>query len=167
MPFTVDVTADGAGLVSHAGSGLLADLADRVGLTKALSRELAGLRERRAGHDPGRVIRDLAVMLADGGDCLADLRAVRDQTPLLGRVASDSTGHASPTTTGRCVRASRRDLLVGGRRAPTRSCRAHMGGAPRRLGGDACMEFPMPELCDRPTTSYARERCADTESGTL
>jgi len=87
----VEVSADGAGLVSHAGSGLLAGIADRVGLTKALSRELAGLRERRAGHDPGRVIRDLAVMLADGGDCLADLRAVRDQAPLFGRVASDST----------------------------------------------------------------------------
>jgi len=72
----VEVSADGAGLVSHAGSGLLAGIADRVGLTKALSRELSGLRERRAGHDPGRVIRDLAVMLAGGGDRLSDLRAV-------------------------------------------------------------------------------------------
>jgi len=87
----VEVSADGAGLVSHAGSGLLAGLADRAGLTKALSRELAGLRERRGGHDPGRVIRDLAVMLASGGDCLADLRAVRDQAALFGAVASDST----------------------------------------------------------------------------
>ncbi len=89
--FTVEVTADGAGLVSHAGSGLLAGVGDRVGLTAALSRELAGLRERNAGHDPGRVVRDLAVMLADGGDCLADLRAVRDQGDVFGAVASDST----------------------------------------------------------------------------
>ncbi len=87
----IDVTADGEGLVSHAGSGLLAGVADRVGLTAALSEGWVGLRERRAGHDPGRVIRDLAVMLADGGDCLSDLRAVRDQAPLFGRVASDST----------------------------------------------------------------------------
>ncbi len=64
----VDVTADGVGLVSHAGSGLLTGIADRVGLTRALSEGLVGVRERRAGHDPGRVIRDLAVMLADGGD---------------------------------------------------------------------------------------------------
>jgi len=56
-----------------------------------VSDELSGLRERDAGHDPGRVIRDLAVMLADGGDCLADLRAVRDQVDLFGAVASDST----------------------------------------------------------------------------
>jgi hypothetical protein len=30
-------------------------------------------------------------MPADGGDCLADLRAVRDQAPLFGKVASDAT----------------------------------------------------------------------------
>jgi hypothetical protein len=49
------------------------------------------VRARRGKHDPGRVVRDLAVMLADGGDCLADLRAVRDQQPLFGAVASDAT----------------------------------------------------------------------------
>ena len=49
------------------------------------------MRERRGGHDPGRVVRDLAVMLADGGDCLADLGAVRDQQALFGPVASDAT----------------------------------------------------------------------------
>ncbi|MDQ3720877.1 MAG: transposase [Actinomycetota bacterium] len=89
--FTVEVTADGEGLVSHAGSALLAQVADKTGLTRALSGALARMRERRSGHDPGRVVRDLAVMLADGGDCLADLGAVRDQQPLFGAVASDST----------------------------------------------------------------------------
>jgi hypothetical protein len=89
--FTVDVAADGAGLVSHAGAGLLGEVADRVGLTRELSSALSGMRERRGRHDPGRVIRDLAVMLADGGDCLSDLRAVRDQEPLFGAVASNST----------------------------------------------------------------------------
>ena len=87
----VDVTPDGDGLVSHAGSALLAQVADKTGLTRALSRGLGGLRQRRGGHDPGRVIRDLAVMLADGGDCLADLRAVGDQAALFGAVASSST----------------------------------------------------------------------------
>jgi hypothetical protein len=89
--FTVDVAPDGDGLVSHAGAALLAETADRVGLTRELSRALAGVRERRGKHHPGRVIRDLAVMLADGGDCLSDLRAVRDQEPLFGAVASDTT----------------------------------------------------------------------------
>jgi hypothetical protein len=49
------------------------------------------VRERRGRHDPGRVIRDLAVMLADGGDCPSDLRVVHDQQPLFGGVASDAT----------------------------------------------------------------------------
>jgi hypothetical protein len=89
--FTVEVTPDGDGLVSHAGAALVGEAADRLGLTAALSRGLAGMRERRGRHDPGRVVRDLAVMLADGGDCLADLRAVRDQEPLFGAVASDAT----------------------------------------------------------------------------
>src|SRR3954452_21002957 len=90
-PVTVEVSADGAGLVSHAGSALLAQVADTLGLTKALSLRLAALKQRRRGHDPGRVIRDQAVMLADGGECVADLGAVRDQPALFGPVASDST----------------------------------------------------------------------------
>ncbi len=90
-PVTVEVTSDGAGLVSHAGSALLAQIADKVGLTGALSLRLAGLKQRRRGHDPGRVIRDLAVMLADGGECVSDLGGQRDQEALFGPVASDST----------------------------------------------------------------------------
>jgi hypothetical protein len=84
-PVTVEVTSDGAGLVSHAGSALVAQVADKVGLTQALSLRVAGLKQRRRGHDPGRVIRDLAVMLADGGECVSDLGAVREQDALFGR----------------------------------------------------------------------------------
>lgn len=87
----VEVTPDGEGLVSHAGSALLAQVAEKTGLARALSTGLAGLKQRQSGHDPGRVIRDLAVMLADGGDCLSDLGAVRDQQALFGAVASGST----------------------------------------------------------------------------
>ena len=88
---TVEVTSDGAGLVSHAGTALLGQVADKVGLTRGLWARLAGLKQRRRGHDPGRVIRDLAVMLADGGECVSDLGAVREQDALFGKVASDST----------------------------------------------------------------------------
>jgi hypothetical protein len=85
---TVEVTADGAGLVSHAGSALVAQVADQVG---PLSARLAAIKQRRRGHDPGRVIRDLAVMLVDGGECVSDLGGVREQDALFGQVASDST----------------------------------------------------------------------------
>jgi len=87
----VEVSADGSGLASHAGSGLLVAVADKVGLTGAFSEELACTRERRSVHDPGEVVRDLCVMLADGGDCLSDLGALRDQEALFGSVASHST----------------------------------------------------------------------------
>jgi hypothetical protein len=88
---TVEVTSDGAGLVSHAGTALVAQVAEMVGLTAALSLGLAGLKQRRRGHDPGRVMRDLAVMLVDGGECVSDLGVVREQDALFGAVASDST----------------------------------------------------------------------------
>src|ERR671935_932140 len=90
-PVTVEVSADGAGLVSRAGTVLLARVADKLGLTRALSLRLAAIKQRRRGHDPGRVIRDLAAILADGGECVSDLGAVRDQQALFGPVASDST----------------------------------------------------------------------------
>jgi len=88
---TVNVRADGDGLVSHAGSALLAQVADKTGLTRALSVAVGESGLRAGSHDRGRVIRDLAVMLADGGDCLADLRAVGDQAVLFGATASPST----------------------------------------------------------------------------
>src|SRR5512144_2616396 len=42
-------------------------------------------------HARGAVLRDLAVTIADGGDALAHLAALRDQGKLFGTVASDST----------------------------------------------------------------------------
>jgi hypothetical protein len=90
---TVEVAADGAGLVSHAGAALLVELADRAGLTGALSEAMALTRERRSAHDPGRVLRDVAVMLADGGDCVTDMAAYEGQERLFGARASETTTH--------------------------------------------------------------------------
>jgi hypothetical protein len=86
-PGSFEVTTDGAGVVGHAGAALLGELADRLGLTRALGwRDPGGRR-----HQDARVLRDLAVMLADGGDCLSDLAALRDQPELFGQVASTPT----------------------------------------------------------------------------
>jgi len=87
----LSVTADGTGQVGHAGSALLVGVADRVGLTRALSEAMAPTRRRRSAHHPGVVLRDLVATLADGGDCLADLGALREQADLFGEVPSDST----------------------------------------------------------------------------
>ncbi len=85
------VTADGTGVAAHAGSRLLADVADALGLTAGLSAAMAPTRQRRSAHDPGRVLVDLAVMVADGGTSLSDLKVLRDQPDLFGSVASDPT----------------------------------------------------------------------------
>jgi hypothetical protein len=69
----------------------LADLAEVCGLSAEFSDALALLRERRGGHDPGRVLVDLAVMLADGGEAISDLGVLRDQPDLFGPVASTAT----------------------------------------------------------------------------
>lgn len=49
--------------------------------------------QRASKHDRGEVLRDLIVMVASGGDCLADLGALRTQPALFGAVASDSTAY--------------------------------------------------------------------------
>ncbi|KUL27573.1 IS1380 family transposase [Actinoplanes awajinensis] len=85
------VSGDGRGVVGHAGTRLLADLTDATVLSSAFSEALAVLRQRRGGHDPGRIAVDLAVLLADGGEAIADLAVLRDQPGLFGPVASDPT----------------------------------------------------------------------------
>ncbi len=127
---TVEVTSDGAGLVSHAGSALVAQVADKVGLTQALSSRLAGIKQRRRGHDPGRVVRDLAVMLVDGGECVSDLGAVREQDALFGAVASDSTAFRMVDRI-----ASEPGLLDAVRQAHARARERfwELDGAPERL----------------------------------
>ena len=111
------VTADGTGVVAHAGTRLLADLADATGLTQAFSDALAGLRQRDAGYDPGRVAVDMAVMLADGGQSISDLAVLRQQPAVFGPVASTPTAWRVLADTGepqlaalRAARAQAREL---------------------------------------------------------
>ena len=85
-----EVVADGQGICSHVGAALLAELSDRLGLTCELGRR-ANLGLRAGAHDRGQVLRDLVVMLADGGDCVSDLAALRDQPDLFGTVCSTPT----------------------------------------------------------------------------
>jgi Transposase DDE domain group 1 len=78
-------------VVSHAGSRLLADLADQTTLTGQFSAVFAGRTAPQTAHDPGRVLVDLAVMLADGGETISDIATLADQAAVFGQVASDST----------------------------------------------------------------------------
>ena len=82
---------DGKNLVSHAGTALLAELADRSGLTRAMSVAMGECGISWHTHDPGVVLTHLAVAIADGADCLADLAVLREQAELFGPVASVPT----------------------------------------------------------------------------
>lgn len=85
------VGSDGSGVVSQAGALLLVGTARRTGLIKGLSVALAPWRRPMASHDPGKVVLDLAISIAIGGDCAADLAALRCEPGVFGHVASDPT----------------------------------------------------------------------------
>jgi hypothetical protein len=85
----ITVSADGKGLVSQAGVLLLAEAARVTGLGQGLTSGLARWRAPRAVHDSGKILTDLVVTLALGGDCLADVAVLRAQPELCGPVASD------------------------------------------------------------------------------
>jgi DDE family transposase len=77
--------------VGQAGGVLLIDTVATAGLGTALSAALAPWRKPLAIHDPGKVVLDLALTLALGGDCLADIALLRAEPRVYGRVASDPT----------------------------------------------------------------------------
>ena len=86
----LSVSATGTGVVAHAGSVAVRLLADRVGLTE----ELSGALSRRSFapvHDRGQVLVDIAVLLAAGGEAIADIDVLRHQDAVLGPVASAPT----------------------------------------------------------------------------
>jgi hypothetical protein len=83
------VSADGSGIISQGGGLLLAQTLRAAGLDRGLDAALERWRQPRAVHSPGKIITDLAVAVALGGDCLADVAILRAQPELFGPVASD------------------------------------------------------------------------------
>ena len=86
---TVDTTAKR--VVSQAGAVLLVATAGKVGLDRELSAALSPWRKQWAVLDPGKILLDLAISVAIGGDCLADIGLLRAEPAVFGRVASDPT----------------------------------------------------------------------------
>ena len=85
------VMAGDAQVASEVGLHLLGEVADRAGLTSGYSAAVPWSGERAPTHERGRLLAQLAVMLAGGGECVADLAALRDQPALFGEVASAPT----------------------------------------------------------------------------
>jgi DDE family transposase len=82
---------EGPGLVSQAGTLLLVRTAEKIGLVKGLSEALAPWRKPLATHNPGKIVLDLAIAVAAGADCVADVSVLRTQPAMFGAVASDPT----------------------------------------------------------------------------
>jgi hypothetical protein len=78
-------------VVSQAGAVALLRMAARVGLDRALSQVLVPWRKPLSMHDPGKILLDLAVTVAIGGDCAADVGLLRAEPGVFGQVASDPT----------------------------------------------------------------------------
>jgi len=87
----VNVDTSASGAVGQAGGVLLTQTVAVTGLGRELSAALGRWRRPTAVHDPAKVITDLAITLALGGDCLADLALLRAEPGVFGRVASDPT----------------------------------------------------------------------------
>ncbi len=90
----------GRGVACHVGARLLADLADNVGLARALSEAMADTKVRRRGRDRGRVLADAAVMVADGGESICDISVLAGRPEVFGEVASPSTLWRAPEAAG-------------------------------------------------------------------
>jgi len=88
---SVRVDPAGAGVVSQAGGLILTNTVRVSGLGTGLSNALSPWRKPFAVHDPGKILTDLGLSLATGGDCLADVDRLRAQPQVYGRVASDPT----------------------------------------------------------------------------
>jgi hypothetical protein len=86
-----DLDTTGSAVVSHAGAVLLTDTIRAAGLDTALSGALSRWRPPLAIHDPAKMLLDLALGLAVGGDCLADIAEIRTEPRVFGLVASDPT----------------------------------------------------------------------------
>jgi hypothetical protein len=88
----VKVSADGHGVVSHAGMGLVRELADRTGLSAQVTAVLADTYRGPWVHAPGAVFADLAAAVADGADCIDGVgQSCGDREHAFGAAASTTT----------------------------------------------------------------------------
>jgi hypothetical protein len=88
----VKVSGDGHGVVSHAGMGLLRELADLTGLSAQVTTVLADTYKAPWTYAPGAVFADLAAAVADGADCIDGVgQLCGDREHVFGSKASTTT----------------------------------------------------------------------------
>ena len=88
----VKVSADGHGVVSHAGMGVVRELADQTGLSAQVTAALADTYRGPWVYAPGEVFADLAAAVADGADCIDGVgQLCGDREHVFGAKASTTT----------------------------------------------------------------------------
>jgi hypothetical protein len=131
----VKVSADGRGVVSHAGVGLLREVAELTGLQRGVTAALLDTYKAVPVHAPGRVFTDLACAVADGADAVSGIAVLGDRKDLFGPVAS------MPTTWRLLNRIDAAHLgRVRSARAAARE-RAWAAGAAPKPGAELCLDF--------------------------
>jgi hypothetical protein len=154
------VSADGHGVVSHTGVGMLREVADLSGLSGQVTAALADTYQGPWTHAPGDVFADLAAAVADGADCVDGVGQLwGDREHAFGPVAST-------TTLWRLV-----DERIDAARLPRiRAARAHArerawaAGLPRpTMAGCTSMSMP-PSPSIIPTPRRTRPRPGSTPS---
>ena len=134
-PRRVKVSADGHGVVSHGGVGLLREMAEQTGLVDAVTGALLDTYKGVPVHAPGRVFTDLAVAVADGADAISGVSVLYDRQDLFGPVAS-------MPTTWRVLDRIDGDHLAGVRAArATARDRAWAAGAGPDLSEELRLDF--------------------------
>lgn len=75
---SVRVDATGDGVVSQGGGIILTEMLKTSGLTTGLAEVLEPWRKPFATHNPGKILTDLALSLATGGDFVSDIDRLRN-----------------------------------------------------------------------------------------
>lgn len=87
----VSVESGGTGVAAHVGLHALGTFADQLGLGASLSKRITPRGERMPLHDRGKVLVQMALVLAGGGEACSDIEHLRTQSDLFGSVPSDTT----------------------------------------------------------------------------
>jgi len=116
----VRVDAAGDGVVSQAGGVVLTSMVKGSGIAAGLSEALAPWRKPFAVHNPGKILTDLALSLATGGDSVSDIDRLRNEPEVYGLVASDPTISRLFTTLS-TVKPAKALAAINGARATARA----------------------------------------------
>ena len=76
LPFRVEVIPTNDKVTGRAGLPLIVELLAAFGMTEVIHRELK-IRQRSSGYREGELLEDMAMLMAAGGDCVADIKILK------------------------------------------------------------------------------------------